>query len=147
LARPLVTRPPREEEERAPGEDADEADSTVDGLQRRRQRLTALAFEILRVAAVEAEVDDSAAPTIDPEAPPVRSAKRLQLLGTLVATEPDQSVASIQDCVTLETRTYARGDVIQGAELISIERRRVIVKDGERREFVGDGPDGACHSF
>ncbi|MBL8917583.1 MAG: hypothetical protein JNJ54_01875 [Myxococcaceae bacterium] len=112
---------------------------TLKALDPRPRRLAALAFEIIRVADSEASLVEPGPPAVDPEAPPVRSSLRLGLVGTLIATGPEPSIASIQDCLTLKTQTYSVGDVVQGAELLSIERRQVIVKHSDRREFLA-GP-------
>jgi general secretion pathway protein C len=73
----------------------------------------------------------------------VHTSLRVKLLGTLVAGLPEWSIASIQDVVTLKTQTYMVGDTIQNAEVLEIERARVIIKNNNRREYIdatsGDG--------
>lgn len=80
---------------------------------------------------------------VDLNAAPVKSSLRVKLLGTLVSALPNWSIASIQDAVTQKTETYMVGDQIQGAEVLEIERERVIVLNNARREYIdnqaGDG--------
>ncbi len=98
----------------------------------------------LPVPKPEPEVKEPEAPKVDMDSPPIHSSLRLKLLGTLVAANAQWSVASIQDVVTLKTNTYMVGDVIQGAEVLEIERKRVIVKHNNRREYIDENPgDGS----
>jgi general secretion pathway protein C len=80
---------------------------------------------------------------VDLNAAPVHTALRVKLLGTLLAGLPEWSIASIQDVVTLKTTTYMVGDKIQNADILEIERTRVIILNNNRREFIdntsGDG--------
>lgn len=80
---------------------------------------------------------------VDLNAAPVKSSLRVKLLGTLVSALPAWSIASIQDVVTQKTETYMVGDRIQNAEVLDIERERVIVLNNSRREYIdnqaGDG--------
>jgi general secretion pathway protein C len=80
-------------------------------------------------------------PTVDLSAAPVRSPLRVKLLGTGVNENADWSFASVQDIVTLKTGTYMVHNTIQGAEVLEIERLRVIVLNNNRREFI-DGTPG-----
>lgn len=98
----------------------------------------------LPVPKPEPEVVGPEVPVVDPNAAPVRSSLRVKLLGTLVSESmPEWSVASVQDIVTLKSNTYMIGDKIQNAEVVEIERHRVIVINNGRREFIdstaGDG--------
>ena len=87
-------------------------------------------------------------PTVDLNAAPVRSSLRVKLLGTLLAALPEYSVASIQDVVTLKSATYLTGDKVQGAEILEIERLRVIVLNNNRREYIDGTPgDGAAVAY
>lgn len=98
----------------------------------------------LPVPKPEPEVKEPETPKVDMDSPPVHSSLRLKLLGTLVAANAQWSVASIQDVVTLKTNTYMVGDMIQGAEVLEIERRRVIIKHNNRREYIDENPgDGS----
>jgi general secretion pathway protein C len=80
----------------------------------------------------------------DPNAAPVKSGLRVKLLGTLVASEKEWSFASIQDMSTQRSTTYMVGDRIQGAEVLDIERERVIILNNGRREYIDNQPgDGS----
>jgi general secretion pathway protein C len=100
----------------------------------------------LPVPKPEPEVKEPEKPVEDLASPPVHTSLRLKLLGTLVSeTNPQWSVASIQDVVTLKTNTYMVGDTIQGAEVLEIERKRVIIKHNNRREYIDENPgDGSA---
>jgi general secretion pathway protein C len=96
----------------------------------------------LPVPKPEPVVMEPTVPKIDLNAAPVKSSLRVKLLGTLVSEAlPEWSVASIQDIVTLKTATYMIGDKVQGAEVVEIERLRVIVINNNRREYI-DGTAG-----
>ncbi|MFO0597269.1 MAG: type II secretion system protein GspC [Myxococcaceae bacterium] len=96
----------------------------------------------LPVPKPEPVVLEPTVPKVDLNAAPVKSTLRVKLLGTLVSENmPEWSVASIQDIVTLKTNTYMIGDKVQGAEVLEIERLRVIVLNNNRREYI-DGTPG-----
>jgi general secretion pathway protein C len=96
----------------------------------------------LAVPAPEVEVKEPSVPVVDLNAAPVRSPLRVKLLGTLVNEgNVEWSICSIQDVVTLKTNTYMLHDKVQGAEILEIERLRVIVLNNNRREFI-DGTPG-----
>lgn len=98
----------------------------------------------VKVPELEPEVAEPTAPTVDPNAPPVKSGLRVKLLGTLVAGSPQWSFASIQDMVTQRSQTYMIGNELQGATVQEIERERVIILNNGRREFIDGQPgDGA----
>lgn len=103
----------------------------------------------LPVPKPEPVVTEAPQPTIDLNAAPVRTTLRLKLLGTLVSESlPEWSVASIQDVVTLKTATYMPGDKIQTADVLEIERSRVIILNNNRKEFIdGSGEAGAPPSI
>ena len=93
----------------------------------------------------EPDVKEPSLPEIDRNAAPVRSGLRVKLLGTLLAGIPEWSIASIQDVVTQKTATYMIGDKVQGAEVLEIERARVIILNANRREFIdGTAGDGSA---
>jgi general secretion pathway protein C len=94
---------------------------------------------------VEVKEPENKAPVVDLNAPPVKCSLRVRLLGTLVSEwAPEWSVASIQDVVTLKTQTYMQHDLVQGAEVLEIERARVIVLFNGRREYIdGTAGDGS----
>ncbi|HYO52897.1 MAG TPA: type II secretion system protein GspC [Archangium sp.] len=84
-------------------------------------------------------------PELDPNAAPVKSSMRVKLLGTLVASDKMWSVSSVQDMSNQRSTTYMVGDRIQGAEVIEIERERVIIVNNGRKEFIDGQPgDGAA---
>ncbi len=90
-------------------------------------------------------VTEPTTPVVDPNAPPVKSSLRVKLLGTLVASDKMWSVSSVQDMSTQRSTTYMVGDRIQGAEVVEIERSRVIILNNGRREFIDGQPgDGAA---
>jgi general secretion pathway protein C len=72
---------------------------------------------------------------------PVKTSLRVRLLGTLVSEQPQWSFASIQDMNALKTGTYMVDDLILGAKVLEIERSRVIILNGGRKEFI-DGEAG-----
>ncbi|WP_375766561.1 general secretion pathway protein GspC [Archangium gephyra] len=89
--------------------------------------------------------EPSGQPDVDPNAAPVKSSLRVKLLGTLVASDKMWSVSSIQDMNNQRSTTYMVGDRIQGAEVIDIERERVIIINAGRKEFIDNQPgDGAA---
>jgi general secretion pathway protein C len=87
---------------------------------------------------------------------PVKTALRAQLVAGVVSDRPSQSIASITDLNTRETRVYGVGDIVLGTRIMSIERLRderdatgagfkvvaIVCNDG-RKEYVdfepGDG--------
>lgn len=96
----------------------------------------------LPVPKPEPLVKEPEAQTVDLNAAPIRSSLRVKLLGTLVNESNEEwSVCSVQDIVTLRSTTYMLHDRIQGAEIIAIERLRVIIINNNRREFI-DGTPG-----
>ncbi|WP_223635150.1 type II secretion system protein GspC [Corallococcus sp. EGB] len=87
-------------------------------------------------------------PQFDANAPPAKSGLRVKLLGTLVAANPDWSFASIQDMTTQRSQTYMIGNNLMGATIMEIERERVIINNGGRREFIDGQPgDGAVAAY
>jgi general secretion pathway protein C len=95
----------------------------------------------------------------DRMANPVKSPLRAQLVAGVVSERASQSIASITDLNTRETRVYGIGDVVLGARVMSVERLRddrdatgagfkvaVIVCNDGRKEYVdfepGDGSGG-----
>jgi general secretion pathway protein C len=85
--------------------------------------------------------EPSAPEVVDENAEPVKSGLRVKLLGTLVAADKYWSFASVQDMVTQRSQTYMVGDKLQNAEVLVIERERVIILNNSRREFI-DGQPG-----
>lgn len=84
------------------------------------------------------------APKSDMSAEPVRTSLRIKLLGTLVSTAPGWSIGSLLDLGNQKSSTVMVGDRVQNAEVLSIERDRVIIANNGRREYIGAEPgDGA----
>jgi general secretion pathway protein C len=71
---------------------------------------------------------------------PVRTSLRVRLVGTMLANEPEWSMASIQDLASNETSVYMVADLIQGASVVGIERLRVLLNNNGRREFIDAEP-------
>lgn len=88
----------------------------------------------------EPQVAQAAA--VDANAPPVKSALRAKLLGTLVAGDKMWSVCSVQDMsgAAQAAKTYMVGDNLMGAQVIDIERQRVIIVNNGRKEFIDNSP-------
>jgi len=106
------------------------------------QRLSSLTG--VSIPQPEPMVAEPSVPVVDPNAAPVKSGLRVKLLGTLVASDKLWSFASVQDMGTLRSQTYMVGDRIQGAEVILIERERVIILNNSRKEFIDNQPgDGS----
>ncbi len=98
----------------------------------------------LPLPAPEVVVEQSQ-PQLDMDAAPVKSSLRVRLLGTLLSSLPEWSIASIQDVVNQRNQTYMVGDDIQGAKILEIERSRVIILHNNRREFINnEAGDGAA---
>jgi general secretion pathway protein C len=73
----------------------------------------------------------------------VRSRLPVKLLGTLVNEgDAEWSMASVEDATSRSTTTCMLHDLISGAEVLAIERARIIVLNRGRREFI----DGALPS-
>ncbi|ATB27364.1 type II secretion system protein GspC [Melittangium boletus] len=99
----------------------------------------------IKVPEPDPVVAEPTTPDVDPNAAPVKSSLRVKLLGTLVASDKLWSVASIQDMNNQRSTTYMVGDRVQGAEVIDIERLRVIIINNGRKEFIDGQPgDGAA---
>jgi general secretion pathway protein C len=84
------------------------------------------------------------APKSDMSSEPVRTSLRIKLLGTLVSTAPGWSIGSLLDLGNQKSSTVMVGDRVQNAEVLSIERDRVIIANNGRREYIGaEAGDGA----
>lgn len=68
------------------------------------------------------------------------TAPGLKLLGTLVSARPEASCASLYVEASRRARTVWHGSVLEGAEVLSIERERVLVRQGARVAQLGFGP-------
>ncbi|HET7753871.1 MAG TPA: type II secretion system protein GspC [Anaeromyxobacteraceae bacterium] len=92
----------------------------------------------------------------DPRAIPTRTNLRAQLVGAVMAERPRNSIVSVTDLTSRETRIYGVGDVIQGARLIDVGRLRddrdatgsgfrmaaIVCNDGQK-EFIDFETGGA----
>lgn len=81
------------------------------------------------------------APSPEPELPPpgtsVPSSLNATLIATVEATPPEYSLAVITDNSTRETGVYGIGDRLMGsAEILKVERRRVLVRNNGRTEYL-----------
>ena len=87
---------------------------------------------------------DEETPKPDMSAEPVRTSLRLKLLGTLVSTAAGWSIGSILDLNNQKSSTVMVGDRVQNAEVLSIQRDRVIIANNGRREYIGAEPGDAA---
>lgn len=85
-------------------------------------------------------VDASQPGPMPPEDDALPPAPGLKLLGTLVSARPEASFASLYVEASRRARTVWPGSVLDGAEVLSIERGHVLVRQGERLARVGFGP-------
>lgn len=89
----------------------------------------------------EMRKEEEQAPAYDPNADPVPSSLRATLIGTMVANRPEWSFATLRDDSSSEARLYLNGDTFLGAEILEIERLRVILLNEGRKEYLSiDGP-------
>lgn len=116
--------------------------------QRATQPVTTLDLERLAellglpLPAPAVAVQEPSSPALDPDAAPVKSSLGAKLLGTLVSSDPMWSFASIHDNSANRSTTFMVGDQIQGAEILEIERERVIIANNGRKEYI-DGEAGS----
>jgi general secretion pathway protein C len=88
--------------------------------------------------------EEQEAPRQDMNSEPVRTSLRLKLLGTLVSTLPGWSIGSILDLGNQKSSTVMVGDKVQTAQVLSIERDRIIIANNGRREYISaEAGDGA----
>lgn len=106
---------------------------------------------------------DDAGPTPPPPprtcgdrmAPPTKTGLRAQLVAGVIAEEPRWSIASITDLTARDTRIYGIGELVVGAQLLSVERIRddrdatgrgfkvvAIVCNNGQKEYVDFEPEG-----
>ncbi len=75
---------------------------------------------------------------------PVPTTLALKLLGTLVSTHPSASIASVYEGTSRRTVSLWTGAELQGAQVVAIERTRVLLMNAGRLEFVSrDSEPGA----
>ncbi|MCP3102777.1 PDZ domain-containing protein [Myxococcus sp. K15C18031901] len=73
-----------------------------------------------------------------------RSGRRARLLGTLTARESLWSLASIQDLDTQRVHSIRVGDALRDAQVVLIERERVIIRvNGQEEVIDGQAPANA----
>jgi general secretion pathway protein C len=77
----------------------------------------------------------------------VRSSLRVKLLGTLLSNEDQWSTAALQELDNHRARSVRVGDELLGARVVSIERKRIIVSNNGRDEFIdGESQPGLATS-
>jgi general secretion pathway protein C len=81
----------------------------------------------------------NAAPAYDPNAEPVKSSLRATLIGTMVANKPEWSFATLRDDGAQEVAMFLTGDQFMGAEILSVERLRVVLLNQGRKEYIAIG--------
>ncbi len=82
---------------------------------------------------------DSATPTAEEELPPVLSSLALNLVGTIVHSNPERSIANIEVKSKNQVFPYSVGREIEGlARVYAVERTRVYFKNlnNNRREYI-----------
>ena len=98
----------------------------------------------------------------DQRAVPARTTLRAQLIGGVIAQPPRNSIVSILDLASRETRIYGVGDEIQGARVVAVERLEdggdatgagyrmaaIVCNDGQKEfiDFDSGGTAGAVAS-
>jgi general secretion pathway protein C len=99
-------------------------------------------IELPKVEVKEEPTAPAAPPDLDTQ-DPVKTGLRLKLVGTLVANRKQWSLANIEDVNSHDVKVYMVSDHVQGAEIIDIERWRVLINNNGRKEFIdmepGDG--------
>lgn len=108
---------------------------------------TALAFGIELPQEVPEEDLSQQAQTYDPNAEPVKSSLRATLIGTMVANRPEWSFATLRDDGAQSTGIYLPGDRFMGAEILTVERLRVILINEGRKEYIAIGETPAAPTF
>jgi general secretion pathway protein C len=81
----------------------------------------------LREQVIPTEPTDEARPTV----------LDLKLLGTMLSSRPETSLASVYEGATRRTRSVWVGGELQGAQVVAIERTRVLLLSAGRLEFIG----------
>lgn len=87
----------------------------------------------------EPEEKAPADPMYDPNAEPVKSTLHAALVGTMAANRPEWSFATIRDLGSQNVGVYLSGDSFLGAEILSVERLRVILLNNGRKEYLAIG--------
>ena len=119
---------------------------TGDGKPRPPARIGLATIDLKRTAAVfgielpeEEPAEAEGVRAYDPNAEPERSSLRATLIGTMVANRPEWSFATLRDDTAKEVGMYLPGDVFMGAEILEVERLRVILLNQGRREYIAIG--------
>lgn len=81
----------------------------------------------------------SATPAYDPNAAPVKSSLRATLIGTMVANRPEWSFATLRDDGAQEVGMFLPGDQFMGADILTVERLRVVLINQGRKEYIAIG--------
>ncbi|WP_257459775.1 type II secretion system protein GspC [Archangium lipolyticum] len=68
---------------------------------------------------------------------PMPTVLELKLLGTMMASPPAISLASVYEGPARRTRSVWTGGEVLGAEVIAIERTRVLILNAGRLEYIG----------
>lgn len=76
-------------------------------------------------------------PTATSSDEPTPNTLGLKLLGTMISTRPSATFASVYEGATRRTRSVWMGGDIQGAQVIAIERTRVLLLNSGRVEYIG----------
>ncbi|QRN99754.1 general secretion pathway protein GspC [Archangium violaceum] len=77
---------------------------------------------------------------------PVPTVLELKLLGTMTASPPAISLASVYEGPARRTRSVWTGGEVLGAEVIAIERTRVLILNAGRLEYIGAGSGKGAES-
>jgi general secretion pathway protein C len=97
-------------------------------------------IELPKPEPVVSEPAEAAIPDLSSQ-DPVKTGLRVRLIGTLVAlNRPEWSMANVEDVASHDVNVYMVGDKIQGAEVLEIERLRVIINNNGRKEFIDSEP-------
>jgi general secretion pathway protein C len=97
------------------------------------------------VAEVEEEAPITAEELANQSA--VRSSLAASLIGTMVANRPQWSFATLRDDGSKDVGVYMVGDRFMGAEVLEIDRLRVIILNENRKEYIALGEDPAPASL
>lgn len=68
---------------------------------------------------------------------PVPNTLGLRLLGTMIGTHPSATFASVYEGTAHRTRSLWLGGDVQGAQVIAIERNRVLLLNSGQVEYIG----------
>lgn len=123
-------------DELAPRGEGKSATSVRAGTAHMAAEPTAKLFGIELPSLEPATAAPTAAVADDPNAEPVRSSLRASLIGTMVANRPEWSLATLRDDAEQAVGVYSPGDRFMTADVLAIERLRVILRNEGRREYI-----------